>query len=187
MKYILLFYWILVSAPTLTQAQPVAIPDSSRMCTLLTYLDTVKLENIMLFPVHTVMDGYTIDSRVAFLAAHAKVFDFLLLHGLDINFDIKANPLVIYSEDILPEMMTKEFFQERAMMHERIQRYNLFRQFIDVKEPYETRIRKKFYAGDTGRRQLETDVAAVVRYSGLAFPQMVQDILLLKYRHLKKF
>ena len=186
MKYIQLFYWMLIASMNQVYGQTSSIPDSTRMCAISAYLDTAEIESITLQPIHNLLSGYTIEDRLTFLAAHAKVFDFLLRNGLDLSYNPAANPLMIDSRDIPPKWITKEILEERAIMRKRFQLTHLLFEFLDVKESYERSIIKKFYTGDTRTAKLEADVAEVVRYSGLAFPKTVQNILLLKYRSLTR-
>lgn len=186
MKYVPLLYWMLIASPNQVYGQSAPIPDSTRMHAITAYLDTAKREDLTLSPVYTLLNGYTIDDRLTFLAAHAKVFDFFLRNGLDLTYNPAVNPLQIYSLDIPPELMSKELLQEMAMMRKRLRLTNLLFEFLKVKEPYERWIKMKFYTGDTSTARLEADVAAVVRYNGLAFPKTVQNILLLKYKQLTR-
>jgi hypothetical protein len=177
---------LIAVAPIQACGQSAPMPDSTRMHAIMAYLDTAKRESPTLYPIHTLLNGFYINDSMTFLVAHAKAFDFFLQCKLDLSFSPVGKSFKIYSVDMPPEMISDEFRQEMATMHERLRLWNILIHFLEIKEPYERWIKMKFYTSDASTAQLEADVAKVVQYGGLAFPKTVQSILLLKYRHLKR-
>ncbi len=111
------------------------------------------------------------------LLVYTKIFDFFLQNGLDMSFDCIKNPPMMISAaagDLLEERKEAEINNTQC---------SLLRHCTDLFEDYERDVVIPYKEDKT--RSLEKDIDNILKYNLYTSPQILRDILLLKFKKIK--
>jgi len=166
---------LLISLPYLGHSQSPTVDCSQDSTTYLAFskmLDTVEIGNMyvlnLLLPYTVFSPGKKRDCFCDLLI-YARLFDFMLEKGLDLNYTVGQYPPVHNSTN-LPTALRQT---------ENNNKYYSFRYFLKFKHDYEKSVLKR-YKRDKNRN-LTQDIDNLLKYHIYAFPGTLRNILIGKY------
>lgn len=152
--------------------------DSTAYLALSKMLDTTEVSNIYYLDLlnYSILSPSKKRDYFCDLLIYARIFDFMLEEGLDLNYQVKHPPM----------RNSTNFPTELAQVNSN-NKYYLFRHFLKIKEKYEKSV-LKCYKSDKSR-MLAQDIENILKYHTYAYPGTLKGILLGNYSHLtqKKF